>query len=1177
MKKLLIAPLLLVLSFANAQLPGYTVVAGKWSYKDFEIRNTATLPRDTVTGAADGSLAVKNGTLYIHITFWQQVATGSSTPTWGNITGNLPDQIDLSNALNGKLGKIDTATMLSAYLRSALGVKIVDTAAMLSPYLRSSLFTKTNIGLGNVINSLQVVNAGNFTSAAIMPFASLPAPSGGPTMVFASDTLAWYYNTGSSYVKMAGGGGAGGGGADSALFATKWYTDTSKYPLHANPAGYLIGITGSMVNSALGYTAYSSANPSGFITGNQSISFAATGDATGTASGSTSLSVALVVNKIKGATVPTLAIGNLKYNGSAFVFDSATYLPMVWNSNLNITGNNKTVSIFGGNLNLTSSASNGTIGIGNGIISISGSSNFPTQQFSVSTTFNLPAVSMQYFNGTSTIEAIRIVNDTVNFFGPLSVAGSSKYSFLRNGTSFFPGSITGVTESNSDSSNKQASTALLHRLLSTFNPGAANRVGPLDSLSRVSQGAQIIGSTLLMQTANGSFAGLESTAHFKEMDSIIQRLFKTNLAHTGSSGVWSAYGSPLGDTLYFKNITNNGGGISIVTLPDSSVGIGIDYSYVASLSTTQTLSNKTLTAPLLTSPQLETSSTVGYAWIATDASGHGHWAASSNTPNLTPAFTSTQFSITAGGSAAVIPGATHLAAGAITAASQSRIDSLVWVTNSGHGHPLLRAPSSRDTLMALGVDMVNSSDIAFSYLGNLKDSVAFSAAIRVLTTNGDLFVYNSGNTRLPVGAEGSILKVVSGMPTWQIVSGTGTVTNVTSNTTAGTLFNIGLTNNTTTPAFAFSLQNAPAAGVFGSVAGGTPAYFTPVLASALFSGQGGATQVLHGGGTGNPVWGPFNYATDGTGTIQATNFPALTGGDVSNTVGTLAVTINSGAVTNTKIANGTIDLTSKVTNLLPGANGGTGVANTGKTITIGGNLSFTGGFTTNFNVSSNTSLNLPSTGTVLITTGSGSALSGITWDVTGTPNQVLVNNLTGLAQTGHITLTTPQDIGTTSSPTFTGLTLNGASINFTNLATGSFTDNLVTIDGTGRLRKYTSVVPQAGGYTPTQYSGNIATLRTSQVMRIGSTVSVDGQITMNPATGSNTVELSVPFDLSSPFQFAEEVNGFVSEISSNASVIVGSCTADISDARTTGSVKLSFNSPNTNGRSFFYHYVYILH
>ena len=76
--------------------------------------------------------------------------------------------------------------------------------------------------------------------------------------------------------------------------------------------------------------------------------------------------------------------------------------------------------------------------------------------------------------------------------------------------------------------------------------------------------------------------------------------------------------------------------------------------------------------------------------------------------------------------------------------------------------------------------------------------------------------------------------------------------------------------------------------------------------------------------------------------------------------------------------------------VVAGQYGGTGVANTGKTITLGGNLTTSGAFTTTLTVGANTSLTLPSSGTV-ISTGN---LSSIT--STGT--------LTGLTLSGTVTL-----------------------------------------------------------------------------------------------------------------------------------------------------------------------------
>jgi len=91
------------------------------------------------------------------------------------------------------------------------------------------------------------------------------------------------------------------------------------------------------------------------------------------------------------------------------------------------------------------------------------------------------------------------------------------------------------------------------------------------------------------------------------------------------------------------------------------------------------------------------------------------------------------------------------------------------------------------------------------------------------------------------------------------------------------------------------------------------------------------------------------------------------------------------------------------TGILSSANGGTGVNNGSSTITIGGNLTFSGAYTTAFTVSGNTSLTLPASGTV-------TALGNTT---TGSGAIVLATNPT-FAGTGAITLpsgTTGQEPG----------------------------------------------------------------------------------------------------------------------------------------------------------------------
>jgi hypothetical protein len=120
-----------------------------------------------------------------------------------------------------------------------------------------------------------------------------------------------------------------------------------------------------------------------------------------------------------------------------------------------------------------------------------------------------------------------------------------------------------------------------------------------------------------------------------------------------------------------------------------------------------------------------------------------------------------------------------------------------------------------------------------------------------------------------------------------------------------------------------------------------------------------------------PVWG----------TIAAADVPTLN----QNTTGTAANITASSNTSLTSLANlatvGTIGTGTWNGSLIAGQYGGTGVANTGKTITLGGNLTTSGAFTTTFTVGANTSLSLPASGTVISTVTNMAANP-----VTGTPS-----------------------------------------------------------------------------------------------------------------------------------------------------------------------------------------------
>lgn len=319
MKKLLFLLLIFVRIVGGAQ--AQTHIAGKWSYDDIRVLQRLGIPTDTLSSAINGSIAIKGSILYGKIAgIWISLSSGGGGGgVWGAISGNINTQTDLINTLGLKLNKSDTAAMLAAYAKLAQVVKISDSAAMLAPYLRISSFTKSNIGLGNVSNNLQVINAGGATSWAVMTFATLPSPATGPTFVYASDSNAIYYTNASAYIKIAGGSG-GTGSADSTTFVTKTFGGAHYYPLSGNPSAFLTGITNGQVLTAIGYTPYNATNPSGFISGNQTISYSPTGDVSGSASGTVTLAPATVVNKLKGVSIPSLSNGYFKSATTSFSF-----------------------------------------------------------------------------------------------------------------------------------------------------------------------------------------------------------------------------------------------------------------------------------------------------------------------------------------------------------------------------------------------------------------------------------------------------------------------------------------------------------------------------------------------------------------------------------------------------------------------------------------------------------------------------------------------------------------------------------------------------------------------------------------------------------------------------------------------------------------------------------------
>lgn len=124
--------------------------------------------------------------------------------------------------------------------------------------------------------------------------------------------------------------------------------------------------------------------------------------------------------------------------------------------------------------------------------------------------------------------------------------------------------------------------------------------------------------------------------------------------------------------------------------------------------------------------------------------------------------------------------------------------------------------------------------------------------------------------------------------------------------------------------------------------------------------------------------------------------------DVSGSTGNITINIDDAYVGQTSITtlgtitsgtwHGTaINLSTYATGTLPASNGGTGVNNGTSTITLGGNLTLSGAYTTTLNLTGNTSVTLPTSGTLISSTVSTlSSLVSVGTITTGTWNGTTV-------------------------------------------------------------------------------------------------------------------------------------------------------------------------------------------
>lgn len=178
---------------------------------------------------------------------------------------------------------------------------------------------------------------------------------------------------------------------------------------------------------------------------------------------------------------------------------------------------------------------------------------------------------------------------------------------------------------------------------------------------------------------------------------------------------------------------------------------------------------------------------------------------------------------------------------------------------------------------------------------------------------------------------------------------------------------------------------------------------------------------------------------------------------------------------------------------------------------------------------------------------------GVT-SITGTANQVLANATSATPQTGAVTLTTPQDIATTSSPTFAALTLTAA---------------LTVPNGGTGLQTATAYALLAGGTTATGVFQSLGTGTAGQLLQSGGAAALPSWTTATFPSGSGTLDHMLRSDGTNWVQTTATTLTSADVMSGLTQLNVDNLRLDgntISSTDTNGNIQLT---PNGNGINSF--------